>query len=283
VTARLIQQIAAEKRLFETPVAVINKPGGNHTIAWNHLNQHAGDAHYLLMVSLGLLTSSVTGANSIDPADATLISQLFTEYIVFAVQPGAQLRSGADVAARLRRDPAALTFATGGDGVGGANHLAAAQAMRAAGVAIRRLKVVPFNSSAQAATAVMGGHVDIVAAPAAAVLSHARAGRLRLIAISAPARSWGDLAAVPTWREIGVDAVFSNARAVVGPKGLGPDQIRYWEAVFSRLAQTEEWQKNLAANNRSPAYLDHAESQRAWRLLHDEIKTLWRELSAGQS
>jgi len=281
--ARTIESVWRANRMLGVPVTLINKPGGNYSIAWSYLNQHPGDSHYLLMASLSLLTSSASGINSVSYADATLIVQLFTEYIVFAVRADSPLKSGAEIAARLRRDPASLTFASGGDGIGGVNHLAVVQAMKAAGVDIRKLKVVQFRSSAEAATAVLGGHVDIVASPPAAVLPYASAGGLRLIAISAPARSWGDLAQVPTWRESGIDAVFSNARAVVGPPGLGPDQIRHWETMFLRMTQTAQWQKSLADNNRSPAFLGHAACRRAWRAQYSEIKTLMGELGLAQN
>ena len=276
--ARTLESVWRANRMLSVPVALVNKPGGNYAIAWNHLNQHPGDGHYLLMASLSLLTSSATGVSAIRYTEATLIAQLFTEYIAFAVRADAPFITGAEVAARLRQDPGSLTFATGGDGVGGANHLAAAQAMRAAGVDIRKLKVVQFRSSAEAATAVLGGHVDIVAAPPAALLADAGAAGLRLIAISAPERSWGELAAVPTWRELGIDAVFSTARAIVGPAGLDPGQVRYWEELLRRTTRTAQWRKSLADNNRSPAYLGHDACRNAWHAQYGEIKALLDEL-----
>ena len=47
---RLIAQTAQEKRLLDVPMNVMNKPGGGNTIAWNYLNQRAGDGHYLMKI-----------------------------------------------------------------------------------------------------------------------------------------------------------------------------------------------------------------------------------------
>jgi tripartite-type tricarboxylate transporter receptor subunit TctC len=37
--ARLIQGIVPEEKLISQPIVVSNKPGSNHTLAWNHLQQ----------------------------------------------------------------------------------------------------------------------------------------------------------------------------------------------------------------------------------------------------
>lgn len=276
--ARLIQRIATEEQLVTSPITITNKPGGNHTLAWNHLQQNAGDGHVLMMVSLGLLTSSLTGANTIDYAEGVLVAQLYAEPIVFTTHPESGLHSSRDLAERLRRDAGSIAFATGGDGAGGANHLAVAQLTKAASGDLRRLKVAQFQSSSQATTALLGKHVDVIASPAAAVLAHARAGRLRVLAISAPLRS-ATLGDVPTWRESGVDAIFSNVRGVIAPRSTPAAQILYWEDVFARLVATPAWQASLQVNNRSDAHLGTTAAAQSWRALNDELRTLLAELS----
>jgi putative tricarboxylic transport membrane protein len=69
-----------------------------------------------------------------------------------------------------------------------------------------------------------------------------------MLAISSPRRLKGDAAGVPTWRELGVNAVSSNWRAVVGPKALPAAQIAYWDETFSAMVQTPEWLQVLRKN-----------------------------------
>src|SRR5437868_12866052 len=45
-TARTLQKIIQDRHLVETPVNVVNKPGGGSTIVQAYLNLHPGDAHY---------------------------------------------------------------------------------------------------------------------------------------------------------------------------------------------------------------------------------------------
>jgi len=44
-----------------------------------------------------------------------------------------------------------------------------------------------------------------------------------------------DRAETPTWVEQGYDAVFSNWRGFVGPKGMTPAQIAYWDGIFAKV------------------------------------------------
>jgi putative tricarboxylic transport membrane protein len=282
LAARLIQRLAAAQRLIEVPVVVLNRPGGNHAAAWNYLHQHPADGHQLMIASLGLIAGSLMGANAIPAGEIAPIVQLFTEYLVLAARAEAAPKSAREVVERLRADPGSFSIAAAGDGAGSVNHLAAAQALKAAGTDIRRLRVVHFKSSSEAAVAVAGGHVDLVVSHPAALLPHTRAGRLRPLAVSAPARFAGELAAVPTWRELGVEVVSSNLRVVLGPRGLKAEQIRYWEGVFWQLVRSEEWKRDLEQHHRHDAFFGHEESRAAWRRLHEEIAVLLAELGLAR-
>ena len=61
---------------------------------------------------------------------------------------------------------------------------------------------VIHKPGAGAITAAIGGHVDMPVAPAASVLPHVQAGRLRFVALAAPKRLDGALSAVPVWKAI---------------------------------------------------------------------------------
>jgi putative tricarboxylic transport membrane protein len=56
------------------------------------------------------------------------------------------------------------------------------------------------------------------------------------------------LANAPTWREQGIDLVFSGWRAVLGPKGLSPAQITFWENALRKATEAQEWKADLQKN-----------------------------------
>ncbi|MES2561683.1 MAG: tripartite tricarboxylate transporter substrate binding protein [Pseudomonadota bacterium] len=243
---RLMQKIMPNQPGLTAPINVVNKPGGGSSIAYIYLNQHPGDARFLVLASKSLLTNAIVGRG---PSYTTLtpIVHLFDEYIAVTVTPDSPIKSGTDLIERLKKDPQALSFGIA-TSIGGPNHQGAAVALSKAGVDIRKLRAVIFPSGGAATTALFGGHVDVVPISVAFATSLARNKQVRIIAIAAPQRLPGDFAHVPTWREQGQDAVVSQWRGFVGPRGLTAAQIVYWEQTFLRFVESPEWKKELEAN-----------------------------------
>jgi putative tricarboxylic transport membrane protein len=161
---------------------------------------------------------------------------------------------------------------------GNQNHLATGVALRAANVDVRPLKIVIFDSSALSMTALLGGHVDAVAATALNVLPHLKAGRVRVLAITSPQRLTGELAVVPTWREQGVDAVFDNWRGIIGPRGMQPGQIAFWEEALAKVVETDEWKAELERNYFTNSFMKSRESRQFLEREYGRMKALLTDL-----
>jgi putative tricarboxylic transport membrane protein len=146
--------------------------------------------------------------------------------------------------------------------LGNLNHQGAAAALKEAGIDVRRMRTVIFQSGGAATTAMLGGHIDVVPITAAFAASMLRNGQVRLIAVSSPQRLTGVLAEVPTWRELGYNAVVSNWRSVIGPKGMSEAQIAYWERVLRRMADSDEWKKELETNFWTNEFMGSAETRK---------------------
>src|SRR5947199_10809797 len=71
IMARAMQKVWQDKRAFNVPSTVVNRPGAGSAVAWTYLNSHAGDAHYLSVTSATLLTNSITGSNPLNQNDVT--------------------------------------------------------------------------------------------------------------------------------------------------------------------------------------------------------------------
>jgi putative tricarboxylic transport membrane protein len=94
------------------------------------------------------------------------------------------------------------------------------------------------------------------------VIGQVSAGNARFIGIGAPRRMSGALAVVPTLREQGFDISLSNWRAIMGPKGLAPEHVAFWEEALSRAVAAEDWKKNLEAQYWEGHFLRSAEFQK---------------------
>lgn len=254
-TARAMERILAANKLVPTTLTVVNKPGGGGSIAYTYVSQRAGDAHYLAIGSSNLLSNNIVGSSTLSHHDFTPIAQLYNDYAVFAVRTESTMKSGRELAERLRKEPGKVVVGFANT-FGGSRHIAAGLVVKAVGSNVRDLKPVVFKGSAEAITALLGGHIEVVVVGAVNSIAHVASGRMRVIGVAAPQRfASGALANAPTWREQDVDVVYGNWRAIYGPKGLTPAQLRYWEEALRRMSDTPEWKADLEKNYWSPEFI----------------------------
>ncbi len=252
--ARLLQKSFQDLKLVPTPVLVNNKPGGNQSLAVVHLNQHPNDAHYLLYTTATIFTNQIAGVTQLHYADFTPLSLLLVDYSVITVAANSPMKSMRDLVERLRADAESISF--GVVARGGPNHLAAAQAMRSAGIDPKRLKMVVFKTNAESLTAVIGGHIQAVVSSVSAALPQVQAGNARMLGVTSPQRVGGSIANVPTMREQGIDATgISNWRGIFGAKGITPAQIAFWEDAVGKAVNTDDWKKQLDTNNLASRFM----------------------------
>jgi putative tricarboxylic transport membrane protein len=275
--ARLVQHIAQEKRFVDPVMTITNKPGAGQVIGINYLNQHAGDGHYIGIISATFLGDIIAGRSQVGLADISPIAQLFTEYVAFAVKADSPLKTGKDLVTRLKSDAGSISTAISGV-IGNHNYIALALIARAAGGDVKKLKVVTFNGGGESITAALGGHVDMVIAPAATLLPHVQSGGLRMIAIAAPRRLPGAYADVPTAKELGVNATPSNWRVMIGPRGIASAQTAYWENVLARVVETDDWKKMLEKDSLTGEFLRSKETRVQLNSEYEVLKSVMTEL-----
>ena len=246
-TGRTVEKILSEKKLVATTLTVNNRPGGGGNIMLTYVSQKAGDAHYLAVATPSLLTNHIVGQSTLNYTDFTPIASLFNDYIVFAVNPDSGIKNGRDLIERLKKDPKSISigFATA---LGSHNHIGAGLLMKAIGGDAKALKAIAFKGSAEAITALLGGHIDLVTTAAGNVDAQVAAGKLRIVGIAANNRFPGALANVPTWKEQGANVVFGGWRAIIGPRGMSAAQSAYWEGALRKVVETAEWKQDLDKN-----------------------------------
>lgn len=281
-TARTIQRILQDRKLVAAGILVINRPGAGGGVAQTYLNQHPGDAHYLMVTNPALITNYVTGLSALKHTDITPIAQLFTEYVMLVVKSDSPVRGGRDAIERLRKDPEALSIAVA-PGVGAGTHIGTALVMKAAGIEPKSLRIVPYATASDALAALLGGHVDLMPSTALNVLPHVKSGRARVIGVAAPRRLGGDYAAVPTFREQGADAVFGNWRGVVASRNLRPEGIAYWDDVFRKLNDSEDWKLEVERSLGESIYRGSAESRRFLDQEFEILRRVLAELNLGKA
>lgn len=260
--ARTLKNITDQQKSTPEGMVVSNRPAGAGAVALSTLKQHPGDAHYLTSFALQFLTNYVIGDWKESPTtEYTMLAVLFNEYVALAVRADSPLKDANDLVAKLKADPKSASIAVA-TAVGNHIHIGAAKPLLAAGVDVSKLTVVPFKSSAESLTSLLGGHVDIVAASTANLVTQLEAGKIRLLAISAPSRLGGAFAKVPTWRDQGINADFASVQGILAPKGLTPAQLDYWAQTLKRATDTPEWAAFVQRNQWTPRLITGPDAQR---------------------
>jgi putative tricarboxylic transport membrane protein len=281
ITGRTLQRLVQEGKYADYPATVVNKAGGSGTIGIAYINQHKADGHYICVQSPALLTNGITGTSAIGLKDVTPIALLVTEDIIFSVGADSPIKTGGDLVAQMKRDPASVSIAVSSS-PGGHSHVAAALLAKAIGSDPKTLKMVFFGSGGEATTALMGGHVTVALTPASSILGHRQAGRVRVIGIAAASRLSGPFADVPTWKEQGVDIEFYAWRSLVGPRGMTPAQLAWWDATLAKVTASPQWQTDVERNQWTSNYKNSAETAAFFAAEHDKLAAVLGELGLAK-
>lgn len=278
--ARDIQRILQAQRLVDVPIVIVNRAGGNGTIALNQLRASAGDAHVLLIMNSITLTAHIAGLTPYGHADFTPLALMVDEYFGINVRPDSPVRSARDLLDRLKKSADALTF--GSASVTGNNYLSMLTALKLGGVDVKRVKTVSFAGGSEITLALLGGHVDVISTGLGNMVAHLREGRMRTLVITGPRRMGGAFADVPTWKESGIDTVASSWRGVMGAKDLTPAQVAFWEGVLRRVIQTEEWKQDLRENYWVSNYASATETRRRLDAEYAEFRQIMGDLGMAK-
>ncbi|HSI60503.1 MAG TPA: tripartite tricarboxylate transporter substrate binding protein [Ideonella sp.] len=182
------------------PLVIEAVSGAGGTLASGAVARAAPDGYTMLLATGG---HAVAGALYEKLPYQTLASFQMVSTITFfpfliAVTAESKYRSLGDVLAAARAAPGAVAYGTAG--IGSTHHLAGELLARMAGLSLLH---VPFRGDSASLTALLGGEIPFVIAPATAVLGQLKAGKLRALAVTGPQR-WHGMPAVPTVAEQGV-------------------------------------------------------------------------------
>ena len=265
--ARALANASAETRLLEVPIEVVNIPGDGARRAWSHwtnTRRRARTADQFTQPHERLSRRSRKFRSRPLYADRDVGHRIhrFCGAHRFAIKTGANLLHS------LGNHAGGVTVALS-TALGNPNHVAFAKLAQQAGADINAPRIRVFDTALDAVADVVAGSADVAAVTAASVLAELNAGRLRLLAISSPARLPAPFADTPTWKEQWADCVIGAWRGVTGPAGLTADQVRFWEGILRTATEQPVWHEELKRLCWSPMHrqgeelLGYLESERS--------------------
>lgn len=260
IVARLLARHMAAP--LGQPVVVENHPGAGSNIGYEIVVRARPDG---LVLGAGSDSLSINKALfprlGFDPvadvapvAQATAVPQIL---VVRADYPAADLAGFIQLAGR---GPVAV----GTPGNGSLSHLLQQQVQDRAEVSWAH---APYRGGALAVNDLLGGSLQGVMINIGAVTEHVRAGRLRGIAVSSPARTRA-LPDVPTFAQAGMpEAEAVGWHGIVAPRGTPPEVVAKLHAAVGTALASAEVAQRLEALGIEPA--DASPAALGERLRHD--------------
>jgi len=223
-TPDIVARIVADglsKKYPQSTFLVENKPGASGNLATEAVAKAAPDG-----ATFGISIGGPLAINTLlfsklpyDPKkDIAAITQLVTQPSVLTVNAELKVDSVAELIALIKANPGKYNFASIGNG--SLSHLAMEAIAIEAGT---KLVHVPYPSSPQAIAAVIRGDVQMACLPAISVLPQAKAGKVKMLAVSTAQRS-PYLPGVPTLKESGIDVEADAWNGLIAP-GATPKTI----------------------------------------------------------
>jgi tripartite-type tricarboxylate transporter receptor subunit TctC len=221
VVARIIADQLGQK--YPSSVFLVeNKPGASGNLGTEAVAKAAPDGG-TIGISIGgpLAINTLLFSNlPYNPQkDIAAVTQLITQPSALAVNPDLKVNSVAELVAMLKKDPGKYNFAS--IGTGSLSQLAMEAIAIKSGTKIVH---VPYKSSPQAILAVIRGETQMACMPAISVLTQAKAGKVRMLAVSTAKRS-PYLPDVPTLKESGIDVEADAWMGLIAPGGMPKPMI----------------------------------------------------------
>ncbi|HVE49629.1 MAG TPA: tripartite tricarboxylate transporter substrate binding protein [Casimicrobiaceae bacterium] len=239
--ARLIADPLA-KRLGQ-PIVVDNKPGSAGNIGTAQVTREKPDGYTLLMGSLSphAVNPHLYDTLGFEPIkDFAPVALVYTVPSFLVVPAASSANAPQDLVALAKSQPGKLNFGSGG--AGSSQHLFGV--MFNAATKIDAVHV-PYKGTAPAEAALIAGEVDYMLDPPTA-LPFVAAGRLKALAVAAPARS-SALPNVPTLDELGIGGVHTlTYYGVLAPAGTPKDIVDRLNAEINAILKTDDMRDRLA-------------------------------------
>jgi tripartite-type tricarboxylate transporter receptor subunit TctC len=234
VTDRLARVVAQKmQEQWGQPAVVDNRPGASGMIAAEQVAKSPPDGYTLMMGHIGThaINPSLFAKLPYDPVqDFAPVSLLVSVPNILLVHPSVPAGSVAELIALAKAKPGTLNFASPGSGTSG--HMSAELLKSLAGIDIVH---VPYKGPGPALQDLLAGQVNMLFDTVASSMPQVRAGKLKGLAVTTPARS-AIAPDVPTMAEAGV-AGYEIAPwfAAYAPAGTPPAVIDKLNAEMRRI------------------------------------------------
>jgi tripartite-type tricarboxylate transporter receptor subunit TctC len=230
-------------------VIVDNRAGAAGSVASEIVAKSAPDGYTIMVGSIGGLAVNTHLYKNLgyEPLrDHAAITWATSGSNVLVVHPSVPAKTVKDLIALAKAQPGKLNMSSAG--LGSSSHLSGVMFTNLAGI---NTVHIPYKGGGPMAAAVVAGESHWLIAPAASVMGHVKAGRMRALAITSKARS-PLLPELPTISETVPGYEFNSWNGFFAPKGTPRPMIKTWYATIQKALASPEVKAQYANQGMVP-------------------------------
>ena len=261
--ARLISAIVSKHQLMKQPMIIQIKGGASGAEGAMDALDSKGNAHKL-MVAFSLIYTLPASTNL--PFDWRKLNQVamvaLDEFLLW-VNSETQYKTAKQFLDAVKAAPPD-TFKMGGTGSKREDHLITFALEKVYGA---KFTYIPYKSGGEAATQLVGKHIDSNVNNPSENVAQWRAGQVRALCVFSAQRmtykakitndqSWAD---IPTCASEGVKVEYQMLRAFFLPPGTTKEQSAFYTDLLKKVVSTPEWKEYVERNALKESFLTGAD------------------------
>jgi putative tricarboxylic transport membrane protein len=254
----MMQAAIQKNNLMKQPMVVSLKGGASGAEALMDMASSAGDPHKVLIAYSLIYILPLSAKIPFNWRDLTPVSVIaYDQFLLWDNTTLPHKNVKEFIAAAKSANP---PFKMGGTGSKREDHVLTVFLEKNTGT---KFVYLPYKSGGEAATQLVGNHIQSNVNNPSENLEVWRAGQVRALCVFdkeriqykakvAGDKSWND---IPTCKEEGVDVQYQMLRAMFLPGKVTPEQSAFYVDLFEKLTKTSEYKDYMEKQALKPAFL----------------------------
>lgn len=275
--ARMICNAVSINGLSSANWVPVQKAGGAGAVGYNYCATKKGDEYTLLSLHSGVPVSSyVAGWENTFESYTDIICIMASDDVTICTLADGPYKTIEDLLKAAKENPGTIRF--GSDQRLNISQYGYELIQKYAEC---EMNYVQFDSSGDAATALLGGHVDCAILNPSECLGQVEAGSFIPVATFAPERLGGLFKDTPTFAEAGYPEItMREFRGLSGNVDMPVEAKKYYEGVMKEVMETKEFKEYCETRNLVPMWIGLDEAQKYTVEETEKIAVLFEEIGA---